>query len=238
MRWLIISLCTASTTMPERSTPCGIFFDPHMSFIKRYYKEGDWVANPYDARGFSWCPTWELLLQFQRQAKAKVLSIAKSVYVGKQRENATNSSNEFFTRSSQLLFSHLVLKHQPSEAQELAFWMDNPEEEIETRVRGKLKTDLDHGSMGQRNGILSSFTIPQQAFEAIPLSGWWNPDGTWHQNAPCWTARDWCLHRDRNLFLTSDANTIDAYSSCFSVYTAMESYAEPLVAYLTMTPDF
>ena len=95
--------------------------------------------------------------------------------------------------------------------------MDNPEEEIETRVTGKLKTDLNHGSMGQRNGILSSFTMPQQAFEAIPLSGWWKPDGTWHRNAPCWTARDWCLHRDRNVFLTSTADTIDALQPYYSL---------------------
>jgi Type IV secretion-system coupling protein DNA-binding domain len=202
LQWIVDSIKERNEREGKRTV--FVYFDPHGSFTERYWTPGAWVANPFDARGFSWCPTWELDLTRRRESKAKVLSMAKSVYVGKQRENATNSSNEFFTRSSQLLYGHLVLNHQPSEAQELAYWMDHPEEEIETRVTGKLATDLDHGSMGQRNGILSSFTMPQQAFGAVPLSGWWMPDGTWRQNAPCWTAKDWCLHREADTKLHSN----------------------------------
>jgi hypothetical protein len=216
IQWLVDSRMERAKREGKRVV--FLFFDPHGSFMRRYYQPGDWVGNPYDARGFSWCPTWELDLNREKWSKARVNAMARSVYVGKQKENAVNSSSEFFTRRSQQLFSHLVLKHQPTEAQELAFWMDNPEEEIETRVTGKLATDLDHGSMGQRNGILSSVTMPQEALEAIPVSGWRNPDGTWHQNAPCWTARDWCLHRDRNVFLTSTGDTIDALQPLHSMW--------------------
>jgi Type IV secretion-system coupling protein DNA-binding domain len=216
MQWLIDSAMERSRKSGRRLV-C-VFFDPHGSFIKRYYQPGDWVGNPYDARSFSWCPTWELDLNRERWSKARALAMARSVYVGKHRENDKNNSSEFFTRTSQLLFQQLVVNHQPSESQELAFWMDNPNEEIDTRVTGKLRNDLDFGSTPQRNGIMSSFTMPQQAFEAIPLSGWWKPDGTWHQNAPCWTARDWCLHRDRNIFLTSTADTIDALQPVHSMW--------------------
>jgi hypothetical protein len=218
IQWIVDSLMERSER--EGRKVVFVFFDPHGSYIRRYGKPGDWVGNPYDVRGFSWCPTWELDLNREKWSKARALAMARSIYTGKQKENAVNSSSEFFTRSSQLLFSHLVLKHQPTEAQELASWMDNPESEIETRVTGKLATDLDHGSMGQRNGILSSFTMPQQAFEAIPMSGY-RLNGTWHKNAPCWTARDWCLQRDRNIFLTSTADTIDALQPLHSMWIDM-----------------
>lgn len=201
--------------MRGRKNAVGIVHDPHGQWMERYYDpKYDLVANPFDARAFSWCPTWEIdLTQGEPLALAQALAQASSLFPGKEGDR-----DWFFIEKSRNLWAHLIVKHQPKTAKELAYWMDHARPEIDRRVVGnKLEQDLDPGSTPQRNGIISTFTRVAMALNAVP-----NPD----ECKDLWTVKNY-LQGDTELgeqprpgwiFFTGTADTKEALKPLQSLW--------------------
>jgi type IV secretory pathway TraG/TraD family ATPase VirD4 len=175
----------------------AIIYDPHMQFVSRYFdaSRGDLIVNPLDVRCPSWNPSDEIDHSDYARAEANALAMANSLFPGK-----TSDRNWFFTYTSQLIWKHLLVEHQP-DAHELAHLMQHSDPLIDMVVKDtELQQMLAQNAEAQRAGVISHLSQVAYALRQIPKK----EDGRRHL-----VLKDWCKERRGWLFFTNTQDTRD-----------------------------
>lgn len=200
----------------------AVVYDPHQELLPLYFDaaRGDMILNPLDARCPFWSPTAELDLTDKATAEAQALSMAVSLYPGKETDK-----DYFFTDCSRKLLAYLLVDWQPATARELGNWLEHPDPEIDQRVKGtEIEHWLDKNSAPQRNGIVATasrvaFSLRQMPdaprVKATP------PGGLTHIYHDPFAVREWVTKRSRWLFLTSSPDTREALKPIQSLWLDM-----------------
>jgi type IV secretory pathway TraG/TraD family ATPase VirD4 len=175
----------------------AIIYDPHMQFAPRYFSpdRGDLIVNPLDARCPSWSPSDEINHADYARAEANALAMANSLFPGKPTDR-----NWFFTYTSQLIWKHLLVEHQP-DAHELAHLMQHSDPLIDIVVKDtELQQMLAQNAEAQRAGVISHLSQVAYALRQIPKKG---------DDRPHLVLKDWCEERRGWLFFTNTQDTRD-----------------------------
>jgi hypothetical protein len=168
-----------------------------MQFAPRYFDaaRGDLIVNPLDARCPSWSPSDEIDDTDYARAEANALAMANSLFPGK-----TTDRNWFFTYTSQLIWKHLLVEHQP-DAHELAHLMQHSDPLIDMVVKDtELQQMLAQNAEAQRAGVISHLSQVAYALRQIPKK---------EQGRPHLVLKDWCKERRGWLFFTNTQDTRD-----------------------------
>ena len=171
-----------------------VFHDPHLQFVKRYYREDsdDRILNPADARCPHWNPSDEIDYSDRTSTMAQAGAFAESLYPG-----SPHRKDWFFTDACRRVVKHVLTWHKPNASQlaEMLTHMDPILDAVSigTELEGMLRQNAD----GQRAGIEGTLSQAAESFRQIPEN-----DGR-----PTWSVRAWAQERKGNLFITNTAKT-------------------------------
>lgn len=175
----------------------AIVYDPALEFTPQFYRpeRGDRILNPLDTRMPYWCPGDEV------HHKAEAMAFAKALFPEDRRDN------RFFIESPRKIFARL-LSFRPT-AQEIARWLQNPDEIDRLLAGTELASMVDRLAASQRAGVLASLSMVADSFQLIPDRA---------DTSAEWSAHGWAQGRRGWLFLTSTPQTIDRLRPLMTVW--------------------